>query len=76
MGRFTFIEYTEDIEKKIEARLKRAGFVIGIGGWADTISLLHFNGDKKNYRRALFILCRCIGIKPTMKESRAWGYSG
>jgi hypothetical protein len=67
---------TADHEKKITDRLIRAGFVIEDGGWTDTISYLEFSKNTEDYRRALFIFCRVVGMKPTMRAGWGWGHYG
>ena len=76
MGLNIYGKLDERIEKKINDRLIRAGFKIEDGGWSNTIQYLQFSGDSENYRRALFIVARSCGMKPTMRFSWGWGHFG
>ena len=68
-------KYTDEMETKIIARLKRAGFEIEDGGVVMTLSYLQFSGDER-YPRALAIAARGCGMKPTMRFSIGYGHYG
>ena len=76
MGLNIYGELTEEMEKKITNRLIRAGFILGDQSWKDVIDYLQASGETDEYRRAMFIFCRSVGMKPTLRASWGWGYYG
>ena len=76
MGLNVYGDLTQDHEKKITARLQRAGLLVDGYSWADSIGYHAFSHNTDEYRRSLFIFCRVVGMKPTMRASWGWGHYG